>query len=62
MNTKVEELKAERDRYQAKIDGPENDGRVTVSGSMDLDYWFDTVEKLNAKIEAIETSVIKYLF
>lgn len=47
----TEQLYKERNKYQAKIDGPENDGRLTANGSMDLDHWFDMVDDLTAEIE-----------
>lgn len=36
--------------FQAMIDGPENDGRVTASGSADLDYWMDCVEEIDEQL------------
>ena len=44
------ELAIERKKFQDKIDGPENDGRVTANGSADLDYWMEMVEDLTNEI------------
>ena len=44
------ELAIERKKFQDKIDGPENDGRVTIDGSADLDYWMEMVEDLTNEI------------
>lgn len=48
----IEELTQHRKEFQAKIDGPENDGRITADGSADLDYWMDMVEELTAEINS----------
>ncbi len=44
------ELAIKRKKFQDKIDGPENDGRVTADGSADLDYWMEMVEDLTNEI------------
>lgn len=36
--------------YQDKIDGDENDGRITASGSANLDYWMDMIEDIDKEI------------
>ncbi len=45
-----EELVAERKKFQDKIDGPENDGRVTAGGSHSLDYWMDMTEEIDNEL------------
>ncbi|WP_415913239.1 hypothetical protein [Neptuniibacter sp. QD37_11] len=40
-----------KEGHQAKIDDPENNGRTTAGGSMDLDYWMDTVEEIEAELQ-----------
>lgn len=45
------QLQEERKSFQAKIDGPENDGRLTVGSSAALDFWFDMVEEIDAEIK-----------
>ena len=40
--------------FQRKIDGPENNGRVTSGGSADLDYWMDMVEDIKKEIKKRE--------
>ena len=49
MSTKS--LKMERERFQAYIDGPENDHRTTSYGSASLDYWMDTIEDIDRELE-----------
>ncbi len=44
------ELAIKRKKFQDKIDGPENDGRVTADGSAGLDYWMEMVEDLTNEI------------
>ena len=46
----LDELAIERKKFQDKIDGPENDGRITSDGSADLDYWMEMVEDLTKEI------------
>ncbi len=46
----LDELALERKKFQDKIDGPENDGRITSDGSADLDYWMEMVEDLTDEI------------
>ncbi len=45
------ELWAERQKFQAWIDGPENDGRLTSGSSAQLDYCSDMVEDIDAELE-----------
>lgn len=45
-----EKLLEERGEFQAKIDGPENDERLTANSSHDLDYWLDTVEEIDTEL------------
>ena len=46
----VEELEQKQDEFQAKIDGPENNGRITANGSADLDLWMDTVASIEDEL------------
>ena len=48
----IEQLTQYRKEFQDKIDGPENDGRITTNGSADLDYWIDMVEELTVEIDS----------
>ena len=47
----LDELAKARKEFQDKIDGPENDGRLTADGSADLDYWMEMVEELTVEID-----------
>jgi hypothetical protein len=47
-----EELQIEKAWYQAKIDGPENNHRITAGGSMDLDHWFDMIEDIETELKS----------
>jgi hypothetical protein len=47
----LEQLQEERKSFQAKIDGPENDGRLTAGSSAALDFWSDMVEEIDAEIK-----------
>lgn len=49
-NKSTSELKRMRDEYRAKIDGPENDHRVTADGSASLDFWMDMIEEINEEL------------
>ena len=53
-----EQLRAKRAELQSKIDGPENDGRLTVSSSMTLDHWFDQLAAVDQEI-AERTRVVQ---
>jgi hypothetical protein len=46
-----DELRAERQKFQDWIDGPENDGRLTAGSSAYLDYCLDVVEEIDAELE-----------
>jgi len=62
----VEELEQERDDFQAKIDGLENDGRITANGSAHLDSWMIKVESIEDELalrsiaQALSTSLSSY--
>lgn len=47
----TEQLYQEKSKYQSKIDGTENDGRLTVNSSMYLDHWFDMIGDIENEIE-----------
>lgn len=47
----IRRLYSERKNIQAKIDGPENDGRITASGSNWLDHWMNTIDEINEEIK-----------
>jgi len=46
----IEELEISRNHWRAKIDGPENDGRLTSDSSADLDYWMYSIEAIAKEI------------
>jgi hypothetical protein len=50
----LEELQIEKAWYQAKIDGPENNDRVTAYAkrAMNLDFWMDMVEDIDNELKS----------
>jgi hypothetical protein len=42
-----DQLLAARAYWQGKINGPENDGRLTAHSSASLDHWMDLVEEID---------------
>lgn len=52
-----EQLLAARAFWKGKINGPENDGRLTADSSAWLDIWMDKVATLNEVIEHRNASI-----
>lgn len=46
-----QDLLSERARLREKIDGPENDGRLTIGSSATLDMWMDEVEEIDKELQ-----------
>ncbi len=47
----LEQLHTELKKFEDKINGPENDGRITANGSASLDYWMDMVEEIKEELQ-----------
>ncbi len=46
----IDELLIVKKYFREKIDGPENDCRVTSSGSAQLDYWMNMKDECKAEL------------
>lgn len=54
------QLVEEHAKFQAKINGPDNDGRLTSDSSNALDYWFDMLDEIETAFLKRWLPVTKY--